>query len=134
MRSETIFRALRKSEYVLRNWHRYCDMRWSPPIGFDYGDRKREQCEVFERELFRRLDEHDTMRADIDRLQRDLAEALASESHAAKLHSNVSTELLRMDAQLAEARAEVERLRPAAEKWIADEEARNRARAARGKG
>ena len=44
-----------------------------------------------------------------------LDEALASESHAAKLHSNVSTELLRMDAQLAEARAEVERLRPAAD-------------------
>lgn len=70
MRSETIFRALRKSEYVLRNWHRYCDMRWSPPLGFDYGDRKREQCKVFERELFRRLDERDTM-------QRELAEARA---------------------------------------------------------
>ena len=35
-----------------------------------------------------------------------LDEALASESHAAKLHSNVSTELLQKEQQLAEAREE----------------------------
>ena len=119
MKSTTIYKARIKAG------HRYVNL-YPGPCG--------RQLATFHDETLRRLDERDTMRADIDRLQRDLAEALASESHAAKLHSNVSTELLRMDAQLAEARAEVERLRPAAEKWIADEEARNRARAARGKG
>ena len=46
-----------------------------------------------------------TIAAEIDALTAERDEALASESHAAKLHSNVSTELLQKEQQLAEARA-----------------------------
>ena len=62
MKSTTIYKARIKAG------HRYVNL-YPGPCG--------RQLATFHDETLRRLDERDTMRADIDRLQRDLAEARA---------------------------------------------------------